>query len=304
MARAIEAGIPKLRIEEAAARTQARIDSGRQALIGVNRYRLEKDEPPEVLRIDNQAVRTAQVARLAELRGSRDGAATARALEALAGAARSGEGNLLELAIDAARARATVGEMSEALATVYGRHSAPVHVVSGVYGGEMAGSDEGIRSVRAAVDRFAALEGRRPRLLVAKVGQDGHDRGQKVIATAFADLGFDVDIGPLFATPDEAARQAVENDVHVIGVSSLAAAHLTLVPELRTALAGLGRPDIMIVAGGVIPPQDHAALHAAGASMIFGPGTVIPDAARQLIGELARRLGLDPKAIFPDGSAA
>ena len=304
MARAIEAGIPKLRIEEAAARTQARIDSGRQALIGVNRYRPERDELPEVLRIDNRAVRAAQVARLTELKAARDPEATAGALRALEDAARSGEGNLLELAIDAARARATVGEMSEALATVYGRHAAPVHVVSGVYGGEMAGTDEGIVTVRNAVDRFAALEGRRPRLLVAKVGQDGHDRGQKVIATAFADLGFDVDIGPLFATPDEAARQAVENDVHVIGVSSLAAAHLTLVPELHQALVAHGRPDIMIVAGGVIPPQDHAALKAAGASMIFGPGTVIPEAARTLLGELARRLGLDEARIFsgPDGA--
>jgi len=256
------------------------------------------------LRIDNRAVRAAQVARLTELKAARDPEATAGALRALEGAARSGEGNLLELAIDAARARATVGEMSEALATVYGRHAAPVHVVSGVYGGEMAGTDEGIVTVRNAVDRFAALEGRRPRLLVAKVGQDGHDRGQKVIATAFADLGFDVDIGPLFATPDEAARQAVENDVHVIGVSSLAAAHLTLVPELHQALVAHGRPDIMIVAGGVIPPQDHAALKAAGASMIFGPGTVIPEAARTLLGELARRLGLDEARIFsgPDGA--
>jgi methylmalonyl-CoA mutase len=238
------------------------------------------------------------VARLAELRATRNAEATTHALQALTAAARTGEGNLLALAIDAARARATVGEMSEALATVYGRHAAPVHLVSGVYGGEMAGTDEGIVTVRNAVDRFAALEGRRPRLLVAKVGQDGHDRGQKVIATAFADLGFDVDIGPLFATPDEAARQAVENDVHVIGVSSLAAAHLTLVPELHQALAAHGRPDIMIVAGGVIPPQDHEALRAAGASMIFGPGTVIPDAARSLLAELARRLGLSESRIF------
>ncbi len=302
MARALEAGLPKLRIEEAAARTQARIDSGRQALIGVNRYRPEHDEPPAVLRIDNRAVRAAQVARLAELRANRDGEATARALEALSGAARAREGNLLALAIDAARARATVGEMSEALAAVYGRHAAPVQVVSGVYGGEMAGTDGGIATVRSAVDRFAALEGRRPRLLVAKVGQDGHDRGQKVIATAFADLGFDVDIGPLFATPDEAARQAVENDVHVVGVSSLAAAHLTLVPELHRALVAHGRPDIMIVAGGVIPPQDHEALLAGGATMIFGPGTVIPDAARHLLAELVRRLGLSESAIF-DGNA-
>jgi methylmalonyl-CoA mutase len=298
MARAIEAGVPKLRIEEAAARTQARIDSGRQVVVGVNAYRAAEEAPLDVLRIDNGAVRAAQVARLAELRAARDDGAVERSLAALTAAARSGEGNLLSLAIDAARAHATVGEMSEALAVVYGRHAAPVNVVSGVYGGEMSGMHDGIAAVRSAVDRFALLEGRRPRLLVAKVGQDGHDRGQKVIATAFADLGFDVDIGPLFATPDEAARQAVENDVHVIGVSSLAAAHLTLVPVLRRALEALGRPDIMIVAGGVIPQQDHAALRDAGASLIFGPGTVIPDAARELLRELATRLGLDATQVL------
>ena len=292
MARAIEAGIPKMRIEEAAARTQARIDSGRQVIVGVNRYQPAGDTLPDVLKVDNRAVRAAQVRRLEELRADRDQGRVDAALAALAGAAADGTRNLLALAVDAARAGATVGEMSEAMARVFGRHQAPINAVSGVYGGEFAMSDDGIGRVRQSVDQFARLAGRRPRILVAKVGQDGHDRGQKVIATAFADLGFDVDIGPLFATPQEAARQAVENDVHVVGVSSLAAGHLTLVPELRSALAELGRPDIMIVAGGVIPPQDHAALEAAGASLIFGPGTVIPAAAETLLGELTRRLGL------------
>ena len=296
MARAIEAGLPKRRIEEAAARTQARIDSGSQVVVGVNRYQPESDVLPDVLRIDNHAVRAAQLARLGELRATRDEAAVQGALAALAGAARSNEGNLLALAVDAARAKATVGEMSEALASVYGRHVATTHLVSGVYGGEMSGTDEGILAVRREVDRFAVREGRRPRLLVAKVGQDGHDRGQKVIATAFADLGFDVDIGPLFATAEEAARQAVENDVHVVGVSSLAGAHLSLVPDLRRALAAHGRPDIMIVAGGVIPPHDHEELMAAGASMIFGPGTVIPESAARILKELSRH--------FDGGSAS
>ncbi len=292
MTRAIEAGIPKMRIEEAAARTQARIDSGRQAIVGVNRYRPARDAPPDVLRVDNQAVRAAQVRRLEELRAARDRNRVDASLGALGAAAASGTGNLLELAIDAARAGATVGEMSEALARAFGRHQAPINAISGVYGGEFAMTDNGIGRVRQAVDQFARLAGRRPRILVAKVGQDGHDRGQKVIATAFADLGFDVDIGALFATPQEAARQAVENDVHVVGVSSLAAGHLTLIPELRGALTALGRPDIMIVAGGVIPAQDHAALETAGATLIFGPGTVIPVAAETLLRELTRRLGL------------
>ncbi|HEX5820120.1 MAG TPA: methylmalonyl-CoA mutase [Gemmatimonadales bacterium] len=303
MARAIEAGVPKMRIEEAAARTQARIDSGRQVLVGVNRWKPAHDEPPEVLRIDNAAVRAAQVARLAELRATRDADGVRRTLEALTQSAASGEGNLLALAIDAARARATVGEISLALEQVFGRHRAPIRAIHGVYGGEMKGSADGISAVRDAVARFEKLEGRRPRLLVAKVGQDGHDRGQKVIATAFADLGFDVDIGPLFATPDEAARQAVENDVHIVGVSSLAAGHLTLVPALREALVTLGRPEIMIVAGGVIPPQDHQALKDAGASLIFGPGTVIPEAARTVLHELCDRLGFGRDALFPASGA-
>jgi methylmalonyl-CoA mutase len=226
------------------------------------------------------------VARLTELRATRDGDATARALEALEGAARSGKGNLLELAIDAARARATVGEMSEALAQVYGRHAAPVQVVSGVYGGEMAGTDEGIVAVRSAVDRFAVLEGRRPRLLVAKVGQDGHDRGQKVIATAFADLGFDVDIGPLFQTPEEAARQAVENDVHAIGVSTLAAGHKTLVPALIDALRKEGADDVVVFVGGVVPVQDYPMLTAAGVAGIYGPGTAIPACAADVLAKI------------------
>lgn len=291
MARAIDAGLPKLRIEEAAARTQARIDSGRQAIVGVNRYRPARDTQPEVLRIDNAAVRAAQTARLQQLRADRDSAEVERTLAALTWSAESEVGNLLELAIEAARARATVGEISDALERVWGRHRAPIRAVQGVYGGEMANQDETVEQVRDAVRRFERVEGRRPRILVAKVGQDGHDRGQKVIATAFADLGFDVDIGPMFATPDEAARQAVENDVHVVGVSSLAAGHLTLVPALRNALARHSRDDIMLVVGGVIPPEDYAPLRAAGASKIFGPGTAIPEAALSLLGELAERLG-------------
>ncbi len=302
MARAIEAGLPKLRIEEAAARTQARIDAGRQVLVGVNRYRPADDPLPEVLRIDNAAVRAQQVARLERLRRERDARAVAVALGALTQCAATGDGNLLELAVDAARARATVGEITGALESVFGRHAAPIRAIHGVYGGEMGNDGALAERVRRAVGRFERLEGRRPRLLVAKVGQDGHDRGQKVIATAFADLGFDVDIGPLFATPEEAARQAVENDVHVVGVSSLAAGHLTLVPALRRALAVLGRDDIMLVVGGVIPPQDHDALRAAGASLVFGPGTVIPEAALALLRELAGRLGFAADAVV-DGPA-
>ncbi len=297
MARALDAGVPKLRIEEAAARTQARIDSGRQTIVGVNRFRPVKDTPPEVLRIDNAAVRASQIARLERLRAERDPAAVERALAELARAAESGEGNLLELAVDAARARGTVGEISDALERVWGRHRAPIRAVQGVYGGEMADHSETVDQVREAVRRFERVEGRRPRILVAKVGQDGHDRGQKVIATAFADLGFDVDIGPMFATPDEAARQAVENDVHVVGVSSLAAGHLTLVPALRNALARYSRDDIMLVVGGVIPPEDYAQLRAAGATRIFGPGTAIPEAALSLLAELAERLGFSRDVI-------
>ncbi len=290
MAKAIEAGIPKVRIEEAAARTQARIDRGAQKIVGVNYLEPDEEPPIEILRVDNRAVREAQIARLEALRTERDADATARALEALSECARSGEGNLLACSIAAARAKATVGEISEALAQVFGRYEARIHTVSGVYGGEM-GETSDVDEVRRRAARFAEREGRRPRILVGKVGQDGHDRGQKVIASAFADLGFDVDVGPLFATPEEVARQAVENDVHVLGVSSLAAAHLTLVPEVKAALAALGREDVLVVVGGVIPPDDYAALRERGAAAIFGPGTVIADAATELLDRLEAHLG-------------
>ncbi|MCY1023166.1 methylmalonyl-CoA mutase [Pyxidicoccus sp. MSG2] len=289
MTKAIEAGLPKLRIEEAAARTQARIDSGRQAIIGVNKYPPEREDRIDILKVDNSAVRESQVARLRELRAERNADDVRRRLDALTEAGRRNEGNLLALAIDAARAKATVGEISDALEKVYGRYEATVRTISGVYSAE-AGSASGIAEARAKADAFLARFGRRPRILIAKMGQDGHDRGQKVIATAFADLGFDVDIGPLFQTPDESARQAVENDVHIVGASSLAAGHLTLVPELKQALAKLGREDIMVVVGGVIPPQDYDALRAAGAAAIFGPGTVIAKAALELLDKLAAEL--------------
>jgi methylmalonyl-CoA mutase len=290
MARAIEAGIPKLRIEEAAARTQARIDAGQQSVIGVNKYRPESEAPIDVLKIDNSAVRQLQINKLARLRRERDPAAVAAALDALTRTAAGGNENLLALAVDAARAKATVGEISAALEKVWGRHRAEIKAISGVFKRE-AGMSDAITRVQKLVAQFEADEGRRPRILVAKIGQDGHDRGQKVIASAFADLGFDVDIGPLFATPAEAARQAIENDVHILGVSSLAAAHLTLVPELKAELEKHGRPDIMIVVGGVVPPQDYDALKAAGAEAIFPPGTVIAEAAEQLLRTLNRRLG-------------
>ncbi|NOJ95166.1 methylmalonyl-CoA mutase [Corallococcus sp. CA049B] len=286
MTQAIEAGLPKLRIEEAAARTQARIDSGRQAIIGVNKYPPERPDNIEILKVDNSAVREAQIARLRELRAERDAEEVRRRLDALTEAGRRNEGNLLALAIDAARAKATVGEISDALEKVFGRYEATVRGVTGVYSAE-AGQAQGISEARAKADDFLARFGRRPRILIAKMGQDGHDRGQKVIATAFADLGFDVDIGPLFQTPEESARQAVENDVHVVGASSLAAGHLTLVPQLKHALKALGREDIMVVVGGVIPPQDYDALRAAGAAAIFGPGTVIAKAAIELLDKLA-----------------
>ncbi|MBK8481072.1 MAG: methylmalonyl-CoA mutase [Proteobacteria bacterium] len=286
MARAIESGLPKMRIEEAAARAQARIDSGRQVIVGVNAQRLEQEPELSILQVDNTAVRKAQVARLERLRADRDDGAVEGALAALTQAASGGTGNLLELAVQAARAKATVGEISAALERVYGRHQAQLHAISGVYSGELGEQDEALTRVRALAAGFATREGRRPRLLVAKLGQDGHDRGQKVIATAFADMGFDVDVGPLFQTPEEAARQAVENDVHVVGVSSLAAGHLTLVPALRGELTRLGRADILIVVGGVVPPQDHAALRQAGAAAIFGPGTVAHVAARELLTQL------------------
>ena len=286
MVKAIEAGVPKLRIEEAAARTQARIDSGRQAIIGVNRFKPTQREQVPVLKVDNAAVRKTQIERLEKLRSERDSTACAATLEALTECARTGERNLLELAVNAARARATVGEISLALEKIWGRHQAEIRSIAGVYAAEVGETAVSIETVRARTKRFLDHEGRRPRILVAKMGQDGHDRGQKVIATAFADLGFDVDIGPLFQTPDETAQAAVENDVHVIGASSLAAGHLTLVPELRAALARRGRSDILVVVGGVIPPDDYAALREAGAAEIFGPGTVIAEAAIALLDRL------------------
>jgi methylmalonyl-CoA mutase len=288
MAKAIDEGLPKMRIEEAAARTQARIDSGRQPVIGVNKYRLDDDDVPELLRIDNSAVRREQADKLARLRAERNPSAVAAALDALTAAA-AGSGNLLALAIDAARAKATVGEISDALEKVYGRHQATIRTISGVYR-EEAGAVSAIEQAREATTEFEKEQGRRPRILVAKMGQDGHDRGQKVIATAFADLGFDVDVGALFQTPAEVARQAVEADVHVVGVNSLAAGHLTLVPALREELARQGRPDILIVVGGVIPPQDFDELYAAGAAAIFPPGTVIAESALTLLATLNDQL--------------
>lgn len=296
MAKAIEAGIPKLRIEEAAARAQARIDAGQQTVVGVNKYKPEDDRQIDVLRVDNSAVRQLQLDKLARLRRERDAKAVTEALDALTRAAGGGNGNLLEIAIDAARAKATVGEISMALEKVFGRHRAEIKAISGVYKREVGTMSPAVERVLKLVTEFADNEGRRPRILVAKVGQDGHDRGQKVIASAFADLGFDVDIGPLFATPAEAARQAVENDVHVVGISSLAAGHLTLVPELKAALAKEGRDDIMIVVGGVVPPQDYDAVKKAGAEAIFPPGTVIAEAAEDLLHKLNRRLGHPGKA--------
>ena len=286
MAKAIEAGIPKMRIEEAAARTQARIDSGRQTLVGVNKYRVTDDRPVDVLQVDNAEVRRQQIAKLERLRAERDDGAVKSALTALTNAADSGEGNLLELAVQAARAKCTVGEISDALEKVYGRHQAVIRSIAGVYKTEVGADNEALAKVDRLIKVFEENEGRRPRILIAKMGQDGHDRGQKVIATAFADLGFDVDIGPLFQTPEEAAKQAVENDVHIVGASSLAAGHLTLVPQLRAELDKLGREDIMIVAGGVIPPQDFDKLFEAGAEAIFPPGTVIAEAASDLLEKL------------------
>ena len=299
MAQAIDDGIPKLRIEEAAARTQARIDSGRQPVIGVNKYRVDADEAIDVLRVDNADVLAQQKAKLEELRGSRDSGAVQEALGRLTDAARAAaegrrdsslDSNLLKLAVDAARAKATVGEISDALEQVYGRHAGQVRTISGVYR-EEAGASGPLDETRRMASEFEEAEGRRPRILVAKMGQDGHDRGQKVIATAFADLGFDVDVGPLFQTPDEVARQAVEADVHVVGVSSLAAGHLTLVPALRDALAELGADDVLIVVGGVIPPDDVPTLKEMGAAAVFPPGTVIAEAAQELLRTLSSRLG-------------
>jgi methylmalonyl-CoA mutase len=290
MTQAIQAGIPKMRIEEAAARTQARIDSGQQTVIGVNKYKPDRAEQIDVLKVDNTAVRESQLASLKKVRTERDPVRVESTLNALTEAARLGTGNLLELAVDAVRALATVGEISLALEKVYGRYEAPVRTVRGVYA--ESGLKEVALEVQKLVERFEQIEGRRPRILVAKMGQDGHDRGQKVIASAFADLGFDVDVGALFQTPAETARAAVENDVHIVGVSSLAAGHLTLVPQLRDELAQRGRQDIMIVAGGVIPPQDYPALYEAGAAAVFGPGTVVADAAVGVLRSLAGRLGV------------
>jgi methylmalonyl-CoA mutase len=290
MAKAIAAGIPKMRIEEAAARTQARIDSGRQTIVGVNKFRVENEAEIEILKVDNARVRESQIAKLERLRGERDEAAVQAALEALTEGAR-GNGNLLDLSVKAARAKATVGEISDAMEAVFGRHRAEIRTVAGVYRSEVGSMSNEINGIQRLVTTFEANEGRRPRILLAKIGQDGHDRGQKVIATAFADLGFDVDIGPLFSTPEEVARQAVENDVHIVGVSSLAAGHLTLVPELRAALEKEGRGDIMIVVGGVIPPADYEALFKAGAKAVFGPGTNIAAAAADLIDKLNVALG-------------
>ncbi len=288
MTKAVESGMPKLRIEEAAARRQARVDRGEEIIVGVNCYRPEEKTAVEVLEIDNSKVREAQVLCLREVRAARDEAGCRRALEALAeGAAREGA-NLLELAVAAARARATVGEMSDALERVFSRHRAVVRSISGIYGAAYEG-DESFRRVQREVEAFALEEGRRPRLLVVKLGQDGHDRGAKVIATAFADLGFDVDIGPLFQTPEEAARQAIENDVHVVGVSSQAAGHKTLVPALLAALRAEGADDILVVCGGVVPPQDYEFLREKGVAAIYGPGTNIPLAASEILALIRRR---------------
>jgi methylmalonyl-CoA mutase len=291
MAKAIEAGVPKLRIEEAAAKTQARIDAGRQSVIGVNKYKPASEAPIDVLKVDNTTVRRLQIDKLTRLRKERNPKALQEALDNLTRSASDGNGNLLALAIDAARAKATVGEISDAMERVFGRHRAEIKSITGVYKREVSTMSDKVEKLAHLIEAFEEAEGRRPRILVAKIGQDGHDRGQKVIASAFADIGFDVDIGPLFATADEAARQAVENDVHILGVSSLAAAHLTAVPELKAALKKHGREDIMIIIGGVVPPQDYDALTKAGAEAIFPPGTVIADAAEELVRKLSTRLG-------------
>ncbi|HSL58278.1 MAG TPA: methylmalonyl-CoA mutase, partial [Acidimicrobiales bacterium] len=287
MTKAVESGMPKLRIEESSARRQARVDRGDEVLVGVNKYRPANVEMVDVLDIDNTDVRRQQLAKLEQVRASRDEAACRAALEALTAGAR-GDGNLLALCVDAARARATVGEMSDAMEEVFGRHRAEIRSISGVYGSAYS-DDAGFAAIQDDIEAFATDEGRRPRMLVVKMGQDGHDRGAKVIATAFADLGFDVDVGPLFQTPAEAAREAVENDVHVIGVSSQAAGHKTLVPQLLEELRAAGADDVLVVCGGVIPPQDHQFLHDAGVAAVFGPGTNIPEAARQVIALIRAR---------------
>ncbi|HNX65834.1 MAG TPA: methylmalonyl-CoA mutase [Bacteroidales bacterium] len=289
MAKAIESGIPKMRIEEAAARTQAKIDSGAQTIVGTNKYRLEKEDPLEILEVDNTAVREAQIRRLAELKKSRNEAEVQRALEAITHAAETGEGNLLELAVDAASKRATLGEISYACEKIAGRYKAVIRTISGVYSSEYK-SDSDFEEAKKLASEFAAKAGRQPRIMIAKMGQDGHDRGAKVVSTGYADLGFDVDLGPLFQTPAEAARQAVENDVHVLGVSSLAAGHKTLIPQVIDELRKLGREDILVIAGGVIPAQDYQFLYDAGVAAIFGPGTSVAKAAKQILGILMHTL--------------
>jgi len=291
MSKAMAKGIPKMRIEEAAARTQGRIDSGVQPIIGVNLYKREKDDVPKILQVENSEVRTAQIQRLEKLKKERNDSLVLEKLNAMTEACRSGSGNLLALAVEAARAHATVGEMSLSMEKVFGRHQAEIKTIQGVYLKEVKEGKVDVGELKKLIEEFQKYEGRRPRILVAKMGQDGHDRGQKVIATAFADLGFDVDVGPLFQTPEETAKQAVENDVHVIGVSSLAAGHLTLVPELKKELKKLNREDSLVTIGGVIPPQDYDKLYQMGVAGIFGPGTVIPDAAKDLLKKLSHVLG-------------
>ena len=287
MTKAVESGMPKLRIEESAARRQAAVDRGDETIVGVNKYRLAQEPPVDVREIDNTEVRRQQIARLEHIKATRDAAAVESALTALRNGA-AADGNLLALCIDAARARATVGEMSQAMEDVFGRHRASVRTLSGVWGSAYDG-DEGVAKIRAEIDEFAASEGRRPRMLVAKLGQDGHDRGAKVIATAFADLGFDIDVGPLFQTPAEAARDAIENDVHLVGISSQAAGHKTLVPQLIAELQAQGANDVLVVVGGVIPSQDYDYLREAGVAAIFGPGTNIPEAAAEILQILRTR---------------
>ncbi len=291
MAKAIETGLPKMRIEEAAARKQAKIDSGSETIVGVNKYRLDKEDPMDILEVDNSAVRQAQLARLKHLKENRDNTKVTQCLAALTRCAETKDGNLLELAIDAARARASLGEISDALEKVYGRHQASIKLINNVYSSEYANMND-IEEVRALTDRFADHEGRRPRIMIAKMGQDGHDRGAKVVSTAYADMGFNVDVGPLFQTPEETARQAVENDVHIVGMSSLAAGHKTLLPQLIEELKKLGREDIMIVVGGVIPAQDYDAMYEYGAAAVFGPGTKLPYAASIMITELIKRYNI------------
>lgn len=289
MAKAIETGLPKMRIEEAAAKKQARIDSGKDIIVGVNRYRQEQETFIETLEVDNTKVREAQIERLKKLKAERNQEEVEAILNKLTEACRTGEGNLLEISVEAARKRATLGEISMACERVFGRYQATIRAISGVYSTEIA-MDNNFEKARKLADEFAALDGRRPRIMIAKMGQDGHDRGAKVIATSFADMGFDVDIGPLFQTPYEAARQAVENDVHILGISSLAAGHKTLVPQVIEELRKMGRPDIMVIAGGVIPPQDYEFLYQAGVTEVFGPGTIVPIAAADILTRLIQRI--------------